>query len=225
MGTISSGEAMIKALLTDLDNTLYEFDKCNTPALQEVIKSAMEKLDSDEQSVRRAYEEGRAKVKELLPRVAAGHSRLLYIQSMVERLSNSTQPQLVLDLYNLYHLVYAANMELRSGAKRMIEAAKSNRLKICTISDYTAEVHMTRLERLRIAQYVDYVVTSEEAGVEKPDTRIFSVALQKLGCKTDECIYVGDDHKRDIVGATLAGIRAFHVKEDADFNMVIEAIK
>ena len=49
---------------------------------------------------------------------------------------------------------------------------------------------------------------SEEAGVSKPDPRIFRIALERLGCAAGEAVMVGDSWSADIVGARAAGIRA-----------------
>jgi putative hydrolase of the HAD superfamily len=43
-------------------------------------------------------------------------------------------------------------------------------------------------------------------GVEKPDSRIFELALQKLGLPAERCVYVGDNYDRDVVGARRAGL-------------------
>jgi putative hydrolase of the HAD superfamily len=47
---------------------------------------------------------------------------------------------------------------------------------------------------------------SEEAESEKPDTRIFQKALNKLQIKPTEAMYVGDHLEIDIVGANRTGM-------------------
>ena len=50
------------------------------------------------------------------------------------------------------------------------------------------------------------MITSEEAGIEKPNRRMFDMIATKLGVKNDEVIYVGDSYKKDIMGAKNAGM-------------------
>lgn len=50
---------------------------------------------------------------------------------------------------------------------------------ICT--NMTAEIQYQKIEKLGITRWIDGVVTSEEAGVEKPDYRIFLCA-EKAEC-------------------------------------------
>jgi 2-haloalkanoic acid dehalogenase type II len=51
------------------------------------------------------------------------------------------------------------------------------------------------------------VVTSESARCYKPAPGIFQEAINLLGCKPSEVLYVGDSPEDDIVGAKGAGIR------------------
>jgi putative hydrolase of the HAD superfamily len=52
------------------------------------------------------------------------------------------------------------------------------------------------------------VVDSWVVGVAKPDPRIFTLTLDRLGVKADEAIMVGDSPSADIAGARAAGLRA-----------------
>ena len=50
------------------------------------------------------------------------------------------------------------------------------------------------------------VVDSQVVGVEKPDPRIFEIALERLGANAETTIYLGDVPAVDVEGATSAGI-------------------
>ena len=52
------------------------------------------------------------------------------------------------------------------------------------------------------------VVTSQDAGANKPQPEIFRFALQKAGVKPAEAIYIGDQYQVDVVGARGAGMKA-----------------
>ncbi len=51
------------------------------------------------------------------------------------------------------------------------------------------------------------VVTSQEAGVNKPNREIFQEALRQAGIQAPEAIYVGDQYRIDVVGANEAGMK------------------
>jgi putative hydrolase of the HAD superfamily len=62
-------------------------------------------------------------------------------------------------------------------------------------------------QSLGFLEHLDFTVTSHEAGCDKPDPKIFMVALEKAGAKPEEAIYIGDQYHLDIVGARNAGIK------------------
>ncbi|HTT73268.1 MAG TPA: HAD-IA family hydrolase [Thermoplasmata archaeon] len=54
---------------------------------------------------------------------------------------------------------------------------------------------------------VDTVTFSQEARAEKPDPRIFALALRRAGCAASEAVHVGDSLRADVEGARGAGLR------------------
>lgn len=58
---------------------------------------------------------------------------------------------------------------------------------------------------------VAIVVDSHVVGVEKPDPKIFTFALDELGLAADRCIYVGDTVYFDVQGARAAGLWPVHI--------------
>jgi putative hydrolase of the HAD superfamily len=64
------------------------------------------------------------------------------------------------------------------------------------------------LESLGLRAYFDVVVDSGTVGVEKPDPRIFALALERMGAAPEDAVYVGDIYEIDVIGARAAGMRA-----------------
>lgn len=58
---------------------------------------------------------------------------------------------------------------------------------------------------------VAIVVDSEVVGVEKPDPKIFSFALDALDVAPERCVYIGDTVYFDVNGARAAGVHPIHV--------------
>ncbi len=57
-----------------------------------------------------------------------------------------------------------------------------------------------------ILPHLEFVVDSGVVGVEKPDPRIFEIALARAGVSAAEAFYVGDVHPIDVVGARGVGM-------------------
>ena len=53
------------------------------------------------------------------------------------------------------------------------------------------------------------MVSSEEAGVEKPNPKIFHDCLNKLHVRPNEALFIGDSFERDVCGAHAAGLIPF----------------
>lgn len=83
---------------------------------------------------------------------------------------------------------------------------------VCLITDLTAEIQLRKIVHLKIEKLIDLVVSSEEAGADKPHNSIFALALKKLRLSRKEVVMIGDDSRKDIKGARALGIRTVLVK-------------
>lgn len=75
------------------------------------------------------------------------------------------------------------------------------------ISNSNGTVRHT-LEAHGLAAPIDFIIDSSEVGVEKPDPRIFGLALARAGVAASEAAYVGDLYSVDVLGARAAGLAA-----------------
>jgi len=64
------------------------------------------------------------------------------------------------------------------------------------------------LQALGLRPYLDFVLDSGVVGVEKPDPRIFRMALERAGVAPHEAVFVGDLYSIDVLGARAAGLSA-----------------
>ncbi len=71
-----------------------------------------------------------------------------------------------------------------------------------------------KLIRLGLYHFFDDVVTSQEAESEKPDPKIFQLALDRLGCQANKSVMVGNKFSEDILGAINAGMSAILVNSE-----------
>ena len=64
------------------------------------------------------------------------------------------------------------------------------------------------LDTLGLGRHLDFVIDSSEVGVEKPDPRIFHIALERAQLRPEHAAYVGDLYSIDVLGARAAGLQA-----------------
>ena len=74
------------------------------------------------------------------------------------------------------------------------------------ITNGFSEVQFTKLKESDLRKYFDQVITSEKAGVKKPDSKIFEYALERAKANVHESIMIGDDPEVDILGARNMGM-------------------
>jgi HAD superfamily hydrolase (TIGR01509 family) len=62
-------------------------------------------------------------------------------------------------------------------------------------------------DRVDLTKWFDHVLDSHEWGVEKPDPRLFQLALEQSRADAARTVHVGDLYHVDVVGARKAGLR------------------
>ena len=101
----------------------------------------------------------------------------------------------------------------------VLDELKRRRYRLGVVSNWDSRLPAI-FESLGIASNFDFILASAAVGVEKPDPRIFEVALARAGVPPRKAVHVGDDFEADILGARSAGIDAFHLvrEEPASSN-------
>jgi putative hydrolase of the HAD superfamily len=92
-------------------------------------------------------------------------------------------------------------------ADAALRLARARGLRTAVISNSNGTV-ADILEHLGLMRDLEFVIDSSKVGVEKPDPRIFKIALDRAGVAAAEAVYVGDLYSIDVVGARRAGMRA-----------------
>lgn len=81
------------------------------------------------------------------------------------------------------------------------------------------------IEELGIMPYLHTVIVSSEEGYEKPDKKIFTLALEHSKLEPSQLLYIGDNYRDDIQGAKRVGIEGILIdryskyrEETSDFD-------
>jgi putative hydrolase of the HAD superfamily len=110
---------------------------------------------------------------------------------------------ILMSLHREFHLWGAHQPETPAALGRLTAAG----FRIAVISNSDGRAAST-LERNGLLRYFEFVIDSGEVGVEKPDPRIFRLALDRLGVPAHDALYVGDLYEVDVVGARAVGMQA-----------------
>ncbi|MDL2282041.1 YjjG family noncanonical pyrimidine nucleotidase [Parabacteroides sp. OttesenSCG-928-G06] len=74
------------------------------------------------------------------------------------------------------------------------------------LSNGFREVQSKKLENSGLAPYIERMILSEDAGIQKPQKAIFDFALKNTNSRRRESLMIGDSWEADIVGAHNARI-------------------
>lgn len=194
------------AVLIDLDDTLYAYSPAHAAGIMAAQEHCEARIGLDPAAFDALYAEAREGVHERLAGTAACHHRLLYFHRLVESVTGKSDSALSLELEKVYWRKFMATARLFPGARILVEQLRYERIPLALVTDLMAQIQMRKLVYFELEHAFDAVVTSEEAGAEKPDPRIFELAVKKLGLagKSPRIWMIGESATKDIAGAREA---------------------
>jgi HAD superfamily hydrolase (TIGR01549 family) len=189
------------AILFDTDNTLYPYEPAHALAQQAVREKVVKTFSINPKDFDNAFGEARKQVKSRLKNTASSHSRLLYLQRMLEIMGLGSQVLLALDFEQTYWRTFLSHTVLFDDVKELLDDLRLLGIPTAIVTDLTAQIQFRKVVYFGLDQHFDYIVTSEEAGFDKPHAAPFEIAIAKMRPKGD-CIWmIGDNPINDIRGA------------------------
>ena len=195
----------IKAVLFDIDDTLFDRNKSQPLVLERITKQfphlfgSMDKeqildafLESDRISTAE-WEAGRH-VDDI-----RDYRSLLFLNALGIPTVYARQ------ITEVYVKVYPFLNAPVDGAVELVQKA-SHRYKTGVISNSMPDVQYQKLETLGLRKFFTCVVLATEVGLKKPDPAIFIYAAKQLQLQPPDCLYLGDYYENDIAGAKGAGM-------------------
>lgn len=199
---------MIKTVIFDIDGTMYDYEANHRIAIDAVQDYMARILDIKTEEFRMALKEAEAiAVGRIGDNSAASHNRLIRYQCMLELLGLPPLPHALM-MHHTYWDTLLEHMEAFPFLLEFLAVLKAQGVRVGIGSNMTAEIQYEKLSRLGLAPYVDWIVTSEEAGIEKPDMKFFELCLEKCGCQATECLFIGDSLNGDVKPALACGMKA-----------------
>jgi putative hydrolase of the HAD superfamily len=197
------------AVLFDLDDTLFDHWSCT----REALGALRERYDA---FCRMPLEAIEAKHRQLLEalhlevlagRLTVDDARVQRFRRLFEHAGETVNDGMARAAGSAYREAYVAHWRPVAGALALL-AALRERAAIGVVTNNVASEQRQKIDACGFNPYLNAVVISEEAGVAKPDPRIFDIAIGRLGRPREETVMVGDAWATDVAGARAAGLRA-----------------
>ncbi|MDO5141512.1 MAG: HAD family hydrolase [Eubacteriales bacterium] len=196
----------LKAVFFDLDDTFYtSFQACDAYAYERLAAWAEDALGVSGAAFTEAFRQARQQLARQQPGMPPVHDRVLFAQRALEQLGCDAIGQ-ARRAHRVYWDAVLEKMVLRPGVTALLDDLRCAGIRTAVCTDMLADIQMQKLEQLGLSGRIDYLVSSEEAGMDKPGAPIFWLALQKCGCLPHEAIMVGDNFRHDIQGALDVGL-------------------
>lgn len=200
---------IVRAVLFDLDDTLFDHYYCSRSALETVQASHDCFAGMPFEAVERAHSQLLEQLHKdvMIGRLPIDEARRERFRRLYDVAGIAADERLVNAAATAYRDAYIAARRAIAGAAVLLPLVK-DRAKVGIVSNNLLDEQQEKLRQCALEPFVDALVVSEEIGISKPDPAIFRVALERLGCRAEETVMVGDSWGADVVGARATGIRA-----------------
>lgn len=88
------------------------------------------------------------------------------------------------------------------------------RFPLALVTDAQSAFARGELHKVGLLDYFDPIIVSGDHGYRKPDKRLFQLALDGLGVRAENTLYIGNDMHRDIYGAREVGMHTVMFDSD-----------
>ena len=201
------GREMIRTVIFDVDDTLYSFHDADVHAKDALIAYTKEMFGWSGEEFMRRHKAAFEEILGVCGRSGGLRTRLIRYQTILERAGKPIHPH-AMRMDGIYWETLLAGIVPNEGVPEFMAYLKDRGIRIGIGSDAIALQQFSKLEKLGLMQFVDFMVTSEEVDIEKPAAHFFDRCLEKSGCLREEIVFIGDRFDKDYTGAANAGFHA-----------------
>ncbi|MBN2518095.1 MAG: TIGR02253 family HAD-type hydrolase [Candidatus Altiarchaeota archaeon] len=189
---------MIKAVLFDIDNTLYD----NTKQVELARRNAIEAMI--EAGLKLPAEEALEILVNIVKKHGPNYER--HFDTLVEKSRSKARARIVAAGIVAYHNTKVAHLKPFPDTIETLLKLKGRGYRLGIITEGMAIKQWEKIIRLGLQHFFDVVLISRETEGQKSSGKIFKKAAKDMGLKPEECIYVGDKLGRDVLGAKKSGM-------------------
>lgn len=201
---------MIKAVLIDIDDTIFDFEKCSKNSFLKTLEKFNLKFKEEDFSYFNKVNDilwtkqklGEINIKEVF--IKRDYLMVKYFNLDIEK-----------GLFNdLFVKFLYDEIEMVDGIEDLL-LYLSDKYKIFTASNGIFKMQENRLKKSNLDKYFDKIFVSDKIGFEKPDKKFFQKIMDLTKFSNDDLIMIGDSIKSDIIGAKNSKIKSIYFnKED-----------
>ena len=194
----------INHIFFDLDHTLWDFETNSDIAFKTIFKA--HKVNVSLENFLTYYKDINQKYWKLYREDSVSKEDLRYgrLKDTFDKINYKVNDDLIENLAVDYIDVLPNSNLLFEGAHEILTHLQLN-YQLHIITNGFNEVQYLKMEKSDLTKYFKTIITSEDAGVKKPNPIIFEYALSQTNAVSGESLMIGDNWEADIMGAKNAG--------------------
>lgn len=206
---VNSGTTL-DTVLFDVDDTLFDYSRALRSGLRRVreIYPELRRRSLSEVCQFHSDRSSATRRRVILGALTREEGRALRFSALFEFCGSDPNPRIAKECAEIYREEYLKSRYPVAGAAALLRALRERGLTIGLVTNNTREEQEEKLEFIGVRRSIDFMLTSQEVRIQKPDPRIFARALERGDTTPGRSVMVGDSWDSDVVGATAAGIRA-----------------
>lgn len=110
------------------------------------------------------------------------------------------------ELLKYWNTRFAEYMILLDGVPELLRSLRARGIRTALVTNGDSQLQNNKIDAAGLRGEFDLIVVAGDYPFEKPDARIFRIALAKLGVKPADAVYVGDNLINDVIGSQNAGM-------------------
>lgn len=187
---------MIKAVILDLDDTLYPeagYVQSGFKAVSVYLKNSF--------SITGSYPE--------LLRLFNENKQSVFDRFCLEKGLNL---QTAIQMHNIY-ISHKPDIQLYSDSLPFLDWLRKNAIKIGLITDGRPIQQQAKIDALQVGAFFDTIIITDRLGVEfrKPHPKSFEIARECLDVEYCETVYIGDNPAKDFYIGALYPIKTVQI--------------
>jgi putative hydrolase of the HAD superfamily len=194
----------IRAIIFDLDNTLYDFMGAKNQAIRAAVDAMIDA------GLRLPHEEAYRRIYGIYDRKGIEYQRVFNV--FLQEVHGAVDDRMLAAAVVAYRRSRDGTLVLYPHALLTLNRLLKDGYGLAVLSDAPRFEAWIRLCMLQLHHVFDVVLTFDDTGHRKPRPEPFCLALERLGVAAHEAVMVGDWPARDIAGAGELGIHTVYAR-------------
>lgn len=188
---------MIKTNFLDVDDTMYDEVHPKIKAVLAVVECVSTKLGMP---VKEVYDTFLLSKREIIHSLSGDpnqNNRAKWYECMLHNLNTTAlDPQ---ELSEMYWSIILDNIEVYYDFNYILPTLAKN-YELYALTDEIYDIQLRKLNRLRVREAFQGIISSSHVGVVKPHPELFKYAMKIAGSSAETSLMIGDSPKKDIRG-------------------------